>query len=516
MRVVGRYSEAVDGRNPNGVAEQMSVSADNRNQQPGRPLEAEGLHRELRLIDAAAFSIGLVGPVGAMALLGVGAAGILGRAAPLAFIFALVGVALVAYGFIRLSQHISHAGSVYGLVGLTVGPRAGFFAGWSLFFAYMTIGAGSAIEIGLFGSEFLRGVGIVDTTEWIVIAGCALLLAAGLAFARVHVITRSLLTIEIIGVALITLLCVVIIIRLAIGEPPSGQRLNVEFLKLPSGTDLSTIATASVFGFLAFAGFEGAATLGEETTNPRRDIPRAIIIAIVVIGVFYLLAIVGQTLGYGTSGSGVEAFQGAVSPYGDLGKAYVGAVLRDVLNLIAALSLFALLLATVAAAARIMFALARDAGGTRGVARLSGTGAPVVALTLVLLVDAGIMIGQRLAGSSVLDATFYALTIGTLALLVAYLMATVGAIKFLFLGRERRAPAWQIVIPLAAIAFVGYTLYKNLFNLDAPYDRFPIIVGAWLLIGLAVVLFVPGIAERVRRGLAESGAHPSGEEPARP
>ena len=42
-------------------------------------------------------------------------------------------------------------------------------------------------------------------------------------------------------------------------------------------------------------------------------------------------------------------------------------------------------------------------------------------------------IGQRLAGTAVLDATFYALTIGTISLLVAYVLATVGAIKFLFL-----------------------------------------------------------------------------------
>ena len=76
---------------------------------PARP----GLRRELKLTDAAAFSAGLIGPVGAAALLGVGAAGILGRAADLAFIFALIGVALVAYAFVRLSRYISSAGSVY-------------------------------------------------------------------------------------------------------------------------------------------------------------------------------------------------------------------------------------------------------------------------------------------------------------------------------------------------------------------------------------------------------------------
>lgn len=275
---------------------------------------------------------------------------------------------------------------------------------------------------------------------------------------------------------------------------------------LPSGTDVGAIASAAVFGFLAFAGFEGAAALGEETEDPRSQIPRAITIAIVVVGVFYLFNMAAQSWGYGTSEQGVQTFMEAESPYGNLGELYVGAVLRDLLNFAASLSLFAILLGTVAAAARILYALARDAGGTGGVARLGRGGEPIVALVLVLLVVAGIIIGQRLADSAVLDATFYALTVGTLCLLVAYMLATAGAIRFLFLGRVRRAPALQVVVPLAAVGLVGYTIYKNVFNLDTPYDRFPYIVAVWLLVGLGFVLLVPGVAGRVRQGLGQSGS----------
>src|ERR1700755_1442259 len=108
----------------------------------------EGLHKELSLVDAAAFSVGLIGPVGAICLLGTGAALIIGRAVTLSFVFAVVGVALVAYCFVKLSQHISHTGSVYALVGVTLGPRAGFFAGWALMGAFILIGCGSAVWMG--------------------------------------------------------------------------------------------------------------------------------------------------------------------------------------------------------------------------------------------------------------------------------------------------------------------------------------------------------------------------------
>jgi amino acid transporter len=478
------------------------------------------LRRELKLLDAAALSIGIIGPVGAMALLGVGTAGILGRAAPLAFIFAIIGVGLVAYGFVRLSRYIAHAGSVYALAGVTLGPRAGFFAGWALFGAYLGIGAGSAIEVGLFGGEFLRGLNITDSEEWIVIALVGLAIIGVLAYNEVRIITRTLLTAEVTAVVLVTILGLFILLRLIAGDAPGEQSFTLDFLSLPDGSSLDTVATASMFGFLAFAGFEGAAALGEETSEPRRSIPRAIKLAVVVAAGFYLLTIIAQTLGYGTNAAGVKAFSNASSPYGDLASMYVGSALADILNLVATVSLLGIALSCLAAAARVLYALGRDTFGPHtAIARTSPrTGAPVTALAVCFFVYLAVMLGQRINGSDVLDATFYALTVGTLPLLVAYAMATVGAIRHLFLTVPRKAPMWEIIVPLAGTAVLGYTLYKNTFGLDFPYNRFPIVVGIWLLVGLAVVAFSPGITKRIVHGLEGSTEreHEQDYEPAGP
>ena len=72
----------------------------------------------------------------------------IGRAVPLAFIFATVGVLFVSYAFIRLSGYFSHAGSVYAFPGVTLGPRAGFFAGWALLGTYLAFTAASTAEAG--------------------------------------------------------------------------------------------------------------------------------------------------------------------------------------------------------------------------------------------------------------------------------------------------------------------------------------------------------------------------------
>jgi amino acid transporter len=465
---------------------------------------SSGLRRELKVTDAAAFSVGLIGPVGAMALLGVGAAGLLGPGATWAFVFAIIGVSLVAYGFIKLSGYISHTGSVYALVGRTLGPRAGFIAGFALFGAYATIGTGSTIEIALFFDKFLHGIHVGNFSEWIWVAVISLAIVFVLSLTEIRVITRVLLASELIGAALVALLSIVILVRTGTGHAPAGQKLDWSFLKLPHGTGLGTVAGAAVFGFLAFAGFEGAAALGEETLNPKREIPRAIKIAVVIVGAFFLLTIVGQSVGYGTSAKGVAAFTGGGSVYGDLGLAYVGNALAILLNLVASLSLFAITLGTLNGAARISYALARDAGLDGPLTRLSKRGAPIVTLAVICGFVLVFMVGQRLAGTGVEDATFYWLTIGTIALLVAYALATAGAFRYLFLEGKPKVPVWQGMIPILALAFVVYTIYKNVVGVAGPYRFFPYIVLAWLVIAGLLVFTVKGLAERVRTQLAGS------------
>ena len=88
-------------------------------------------------------------------------------------------------------------------------------------------------------------------------------------------------------------------------------------------------------------------------------------------------------------------------------------------------------------------------------------------------------------------------------ILVAYVMATIGAIRYLFLDGERRAPAWQIVIPVLGGAFVCYTLYRNVFiGQEGSLHSTPYIEVAYLVIGLVVVCVAPGLAGRVKAGLA--------------
>src|SRR5437016_637102 len=291
------------------------------------------LRRELRFWEAIAVSIGIMAPTAAMALNGVAPAGLVGRAVPLAFLFAAIAIGLISYSFVRLTSFFNHAGSTYALAGATLGARAGFFAGWALLATYSCFIAANIAEIGLFGGAFLSGAGIWSNPEWIVISLVAAALVWLLAYGDVKVATRALLSFEGISVTLIVILVAVIFVRVIGGSAPNGQGFTLQPFVPANGTAIGAIAFASVFGLLSFGGFEGAAALGEETNNPRRNIPLAIAVAVAFCGVFYTVVMLAQSLGFGIGASGVKAFSTSGAPLGDLAKQYLRGATQGALNL---------------------------------------------------------------------------------------------------------------------------------------------------------------------------------------
>ncbi|HEY7259052.1 MAG TPA: APC family permease [Gaiellales bacterium] len=463
--------------------------------------QGSGLRRELRFWETIALSIGIMAPTAAMALNGVGVAANVGRAVPLLFIVATIGVFLVSFGFVRLSAHYAHAGSVYAFSGATLGPQAGFFAGWALLGTYLAFTAASASEIGLFFGAFLDGTGIWQNPEWVWIALVAAVLIGVLAYGDIRVTTRALLSMEAVSVTLIVILMVVIFAKLIGGDAPGHGDISSDVFSLPEGVGRGAFGLGAVLAFLSFAGFEGAAALGEETDNPRREIPRAIRNAVLAAGTFYIVCMLAQTWGFGTDDAGVAAFASSASPLGDLGSSYIGSWMGDAINFGAAVSAFASSLGTATGASRILYAMGRDGFGTSRLGTSSPrTGAPAAALVVVMTIAIAAIVGMRLNDTNVVNAFFYPGTIGVLSLLVAYVVTNVGAIKLFAFDRQERP--WEMIISGLGIAFLLYVLWRNVSDQVYPYNHFWQLVGVWLLVGLGIVLTVPGLARRIGSGLA--------------
>ena len=112
-----------------------------------------GLRRSLSVWQAIGLSIALMAPSMAANINPQASAATAGRAVPLTFLIAAVGVLLVSYTFVRLCQYYHHSGSVYAFVGATLGPRAGVVAGWGLLGTYTFYAVVTSTAAGIFGTD---------------------------------------------------------------------------------------------------------------------------------------------------------------------------------------------------------------------------------------------------------------------------------------------------------------------------------------------------------------------------
>jgi amino acid transporter len=473
--------------------------------------QSSSLRRGLNIWEAIGLSIALMAPSMAANINPQATASSVGRAVPLAFALATVGVLLVSWTFVRLCKKFHHAGSVYGFVGATLGARTGVVSGWSLLGTYTFYGVVTSTACGILGTSFFQSVGVWPSPPWwgpFIISGIVLIGVFVLASSPVRVGTRVLLVVEGTTVLLIVAVAVVVLARLLAGTAPSGHATWSVFT-VPHGIGGSALFLGAVFGFLSFAGFEAAATLGEEAKQPRRDIPRAILGTAIFGGVYFIFVTAVEAMGFGATPKGMHAFVNSGSLMGDLGARFIGAWIGDLITLGAAVSAFACALACGVGASRLLFALSRDGvvpGPLASVSRVRGT--PVLAsAAVVAAMYVFDLVSVLVFRAHPYDVFTWSATIGTLILLVVYVLATIGAVRLVYFSRERTVAWWEIVIPCLAMVVLIYTIYRNVL----PYPTgaaawFPVVGAAWILLAVAVVVLRPTVARRAGQRLtAEEG-----------
>lgn len=480
---------------------------------PAAPSNSDAPQRKLPLWAALALSLATVGPTLAMSGNGQGLVGIVGKAVPLVFVIGLVGVALVGYGFMRLTRHLNHAGSAYGLIGGTIGPRAGFFSGFAMLGAYIGFSTGTLALTATFVNALIAGFqpGVKDPFQlpWVLIvvigAGVSLLMAGR----DVALIAKVLLVIE--GAGIVAMIVLVIAIFAHGGAPSTGIDFSTFSLQ---GVDVSQVLAGVVAAFLSWAGFEACASLGEETSNPKRNIPRALFGTLLITGVLFVVVMFAQTVGFGTDEAGLAAFAGSANTLGSLGDTYVGGWFGLLLVFTATCAAYGCHLATAATSGRMIYAFARDGFGPRSLAVLNRQGGPrratsvVVVLSVVALVLCALT-GWPVMGSgnAALDAYFYFAVAGTVCLMIAYFMVEVAAVRFVNNLRFRPVHGGSgrllgTVLPILGAGVIATVIW---FNVKDAADPFAAGVAGlyWAALGLVLSIAASRIARRVGRSLAD-------------
>lgn len=470
---------------------------------------------KLTLWGTLALSLALIGPTLAMSGNGQGLVGSVGWSIPLVLLLGLIVIGFVAFAFVMLTKHMNHAGSAYALVGRTVGPRAGFFSGFALIGTYLGFGIGNVCLFGAFTQNFVSELQVGSSTPWelpwVIPAIVCAVAAALLSFLDTRTIMNALLALEGVGIVAMIVLSFTILGRG--GAPTTG--INLLPFTLPPGTGLSGVIGGIVTAFLTWAGFEACATLGEETEDPKRNIPRTLIGSLLITGALFVFVMYTQVIGFGTDDAGLAAFHSAGSSLGELGSTYIGPWFSLVIIFTAMMSSFACFVAAASTAARLIMAFARDGFGFGWMASVDAkTGAPRNATLMLIGVSLLVALSAYVTGwpnvgtgSSALDGyTFYA-TAGAIALMIAYLMVEIAAAVFVLAPRFRSITAGEnkllaVGVPVLGSIAIVVILYFNLQGQSMLVSP-PVLAGAWAAVGLLVALSARKLTTAIGRHLAE-------------
>ncbi len=438
----------------------------------------------LKLPEAIALSLSVISPTVTAAFNITLIVQATGPAAPLTFAIGTLGMVLIAFSFIACTRRVAHAGSAYAYIAHTFGSRAGFVAGWTLLLTYLGFATGFAALVGSFSAAALKGLSLDIGVHWITIGIAAMIAGWCLAYRDMRLSGWVMLGLEAAAVVMIVALCLGILQQAhpATAEIAATLRPSAQF------NGWTGLSYGMVYSVLCFAGFEGAATLGEETINPRRNIPIALLSTVLGSGVFFIFVAYCEVIGFGSGG--ILDLAGSQAPLNDLALRYMSPSLAIALDLAAATSCFCGVLGCLAAGGRVLFALGRAglSPALGGIHTRFGTPAVAVSVTALLII-VPFLAAAPFAGAG--NYYSYTSTTGVLALILVYI--GVGGAETLEAWRERRM-TWAVLC-LSGPVLLLWVLYRNIYPApEFPNNLWPYVALAWMAASWGLMRARPAVA----------------------
>jgi amino acid transporter len=218
-----------------------------------------------------------------------------GGATPLAFVLATGSCLLIGGVVSRFALRLPSAGSLYTYTADGLGSFWGFLTG-CLFSAATIVATPAALAgFAVFTSLVMGNIGAPAVLgHWWVWFGFGVAAYFVLSWFAIEISTRVQLVLTAATVAALLLLAAVVI-----GKGGAHGNTLAVFSPGAAGVSWPLVVAGMAFGILSFAGFESAAVLGEETRNPRRAIPWAVIGSLLLGGLFYVVVTYATAIGYG-------------------------------------------------------------------------------------------------------------------------------------------------------------------------------------------------------------------------
>ncbi|WP_282090668.1 APC family permease [Streptomyces tendae] len=387
-----------------------------------------------------------------------------GGIAPTAYLVATVAMALTALSYGKLARDHPVAGSVYTYARRLLGSRVGFLAGWALLLDYLFL----PMVAWLIQALYLHvQFPALPTWGWLVAVIAVTTCVNTLGIVIADRVNKVLLGLTALGLLALAVVCLHTVAGTSAAD-------GAHALWNP-GASLGTVTAAAAVAAYSFLGFDAISTLSEEVRDPRRTVPRGILLTVLIGGgVFFAISLLLQWVHPGTS------FQDESTAGYEVAVLAGGKGFANVVNAITLIGGMASCVAIQASTSRLMYVMGRDGVLPR---RTFGhlhprLRTPVFNLLIIAVIG---LLATRLsletATSFINFGAFLAFTLVNVCVLAAWRRARRGG--------NRRPVLTHVVVPVLGAAADIYLITK--------LNGAAVLLGtAWLVLGICYLCVLTG------------------------
>lgn len=301
-----------------------------------------------------------------------------------------LGVMPMVLVYAHLSARVPVTGYAYQWASRLVNKDFGALVGWAAMCSFFVGTASIALAMGqVFAPQIWSNPSLHDIQ---LVAGVAILASVVINLLGVRIvgiINNIGASAEIIGTIG---LAIVMAVGLFFFKHTEG--IKVLWNHTPTGggkITLVVVGLAALLPIFTLLGWEGAADLAEETHDPRKTTPMAMIRSVVISGIggFFIYAVFAMAIPHGIA----NTVNQPENPVFYIVKTQMGSVLGNFIQIVAFISIFSALLANLTVATRMCYALSRDnmLPGSKILSKVSaGDKVPVNSVLLVGVFALGI------------------------------------------------------------------------------------------------------------------------------
>jgi amino acid transporter len=440
-------------------------------------------------IGLIALAVGMISPALGVYALWAPIQATTGPIAPLVFLAAMTVALPTAVSYAKLNSVAPSAAAAATWLTNAGYPGAGCFIGLCMATYFLIAVIVQPILFGLFFSDLLRFLGISTLTSPHVLEGAALVtvIAMMATYSGARASTRMSIALMTVEVVVVTALALTIV---------NVQARNIDGLNVAAFNPTSATAglhgflNALLLGILGFAGFDVVSAAAEETHTPKEAVPRAILITVLAIGIFW--ALVSWSFTLSMPDEAVRQYsRGGLTAVTPMAKLYWGH--GNILVILTALAgCAAVYVPSALGASRILFALARYGWLPSALLRANQTGTvPLNAMHFVYAVAvAAVTISVTVFGNAIEAFVWWS---NALVFFLAITFTGVNIAAYLFFGkRDSNRSVWSgRIIPILGVMINVYVLICAFFGtlLQQPWKVGKSIVALCLLVSFCQILY---------------------------